>query len=131
MKERTNVINNLERALNAGKKMLICNIRRKSVLEKLTTIILEKNCDILLWTIQIDGMEDFLSDEYPKVDRILSQIEMDELISLYHLYEFTDKIIFLSEAQCNYPSLMNFVRLGILSEDEMLEALIYSIAGAD
>ena len=44
--------------------------------------------------------------------------------NLYYLYEYTDDINVIVDTS-QYPSLLNYVKTGLLTEDEMLEALRY------
>ena len=50
---------------------------------------------------------------------------LEEMHSLYHLYEFTDNILFLSQTASNYPNIFNFVKVGILTEEEAYEGLLH------
>lgn len=52
-------------------------------------------------------------------------IDIDELKSIYYLYEFTDDLIFLTEDTSNYPNIFNFVKTGILTEEEAYEGLLH------
>lgn len=48
----------------------------------------------------------------------------DEEKNLYYLYEYSDKIqVITSNPQ--YPSMLNYIKTGILTEAEMIEALFY------
>ena len=44
--------------------------------------------------------------------------------NLYYLYEYTDDINVIVDTS-QYPTLLNYVKTGLLTEDEMLEALLY------
>lgn len=44
-------------------------------------------------------------------------------IDLYHTYDFSDKVISLENSPC-YGSLFNYVKTGIMTEEEMLDALL-------
>ena len=56
----------------------------------------------------------------------ISQKELEELRELYQLYDFSDKIIFISDST-QYGTLFNYVKTGILTEQEMVDALLYKI----
>ena len=43
--------------------------------------------------------------------------------SLYHLYEYTDDICVLEDTSV-YPGIINYVKTGILTPEEMVEALL-------
>ena len=52
--------------------------------------------------------------------------EFHELLKFYKSYDFSDKIVLVSE-NAQYGSLFNLVKTGILSKQEMVEALLYEI----
>lgn len=54
----------------------------------------------------------------------MESINVDELYNLYYLYEFTDDILFLTQNTPNYSNIFNFVKTGILTEEEAYEALL-------
>lgn len=56
---------------------------------------------------------------------MVNTFNLDEMHSLYYLYEFTDDILFLTQTALNYPSIFNFVKTSILTEEEAYEALLY------
>lgn len=56
--------------------------------------------------------------------RQITKEEADFLSGMYLTYEFSDKFIFLSREDTNYPGLQNFVDTGLLSREEMLELLL-------
>ena len=43
---------------------------------------------------------------------------------LYHLYEYTDDICVLEDTPL-YPGLLNYVKTGLLTDEELIEALQY------
>ena len=51
--------------------------------------------------------------------------DIEVLRNLYNLYEFTDEILFLTQDTMNYPNIFNFVKTGILTEEEAYDALLY------
>ena len=54
----------------------------------------------------------------------LDEKQMNELMEVYHMYEFTDKIHIVSE-NLQYPSMLNYVTTGMLTEEELYKALLY------
>ena len=44
--------------------------------------------------------------------------------NLYYLYEYTDDVNVIADSS-QYPTLLNYVKTGLLTEDEMLEALLH------
>ena len=51
--------------------------------------------------------------------------DIEELKQLYYTYEFTDDILFLPSDEYNYPDIFNFVKTGLLTMEEALDALLY------
>ena len=51
--------------------------------------------------------------------------DIDKLQILYYLYEFDDDILFLAQNTLNYPNIFNFVKTGILTEEEAYEGLLH------
>ena len=45
-----------------------------------------------------------------------------EILDLYRTYEFSDRVIFISN-DSNYGTLYNYVRAGIITEREFIEAI--------
>lgn len=56
--------------------------------------------------------------------RKLDKQQMNEVMEIYHMYEFTDKIHIVSE-NLQYPSIINYVTTGVLKEEEFYKALLY------
>lgn len=50
--------------------------------------------------------------------------QMNEVMEIYHMYEFTDKIHIVSE-NLQYPNMLNYVTTGMLTEEEFYKALLY------
>ena len=61
-----------------------------------------------------------------KLNNILlaNSIEKDIYEKLYYLYEYSDEIIQISSNPI-FPSMLNYVKTGILTEEEMMQALTY------
>ena len=48
----------------------------------------------------------------------------EEFKGFYYLYEYSDNINVITDNP-QYPTLLNYVKTGLLTEDEMLEALLH------
>lgn len=48
----------------------------------------------------------------------------DEYNKYYYLYEYSDNIQLITDNP-QYPSMLNYVKTGILTEEEMIQALLY------
>lgn len=57
----------------------------------------------------------------------LNRNMMQDILSLYRLYEFSDKAVTVFDTD-QYGSLFNFVKTGILTKQEMVDALLYKIS---
>lgn len=53
----------------------------------------------------------------------VNSAEKDIFEKLYYLYEYSDEIIHVTLNPI-YPSMLNYVKTGILSEEEMIQALL-------
>lgn len=56
--------------------------------------------------------------------RSIHQESFEILTKLYDTYEFTNRIVFVKEVM-QYPSMLNYFKLGILTERELIEALLH------
>ena len=53
----------------------------------------------------------------------LEPMDMDSILTLYYMYECTDKIRLLSDNP-QYPSLVNYVKQKVLTQEELAECLL-------
>lgn len=56
--------------------------------------------------------------------RLISEEQMEELQSVFLLYEFTDKIVFLSERE-QFASLVNYFTSGLLTYRQLMGAIFH------
>lgn len=83
---------------------------------------IEKNDKVLLVDERNSGNEDVILRGKSVV--MNSTVCSDtSVIDLYRTYDFSDKIVLIEEPAC-YGSLINYVKAGIMSEEEMMEALL-------
>lgn len=54
----------------------------------------------------------------------LDEQQVNGIMEMYHMYEFSNKIHVISENP-QYPSMLNYVTLGVLTEEEFYKALLY------
>lgn len=70
-----------------------------------------------------------LEQTLPRVGNItfrqISEEEVRQLKELYYMYQFSDKFLFISNESTNYASLFHFVNTGVLSKEEVFEALLH------
>lgn len=50
--------------------------------------------------------------------------QLYEFKKYYYLYEYSDNIQLITDNP-QYPSMLNYVKTGILTEEEMIQALLY------
>ena len=67
-------------------------------------------------------------DNYNNNNKIkrLVQDDMNEIISIYHMYDFCDRITIVTDG-LQYGNLYNYVRNGLLTKEEMVDALLHNI----
>ena len=96
------------RLLNA-----FCNYASSCIPEKRVLVIYKKE----IFAEQIQDKENCcLIGLKPK--------EYDSLLDVYNMYEFSDRITVVSE-RSQYPSLVNYLSIGLLSEEEFFQALLH------
>lgn len=96
---------------------------------------------IIIDHVKDDYLENFLFDlQFKKCDDIevwhnnlqfpnneivkfVSSEELDEVLELYWLYDFSDKIIVLSDTE-RYGTLFNYIRTKIITPKELAEILL-------
>lgn len=57
---------------------------------------------------------------------LISRKQLDNVLQLYRLYDFSDRVITVSD-NFQYGSLYNYMKTGIITKEEMIEALLYKI----
>lgn len=64
--------------------------------------------------------------KYSNLDNILPVASTEKGIyeRFYYLYEYSDEIIHITSNPI-FPSMLNYVKTGLLTEEEMLQALLY------
>ncbi len=103
-----------------GKKILLFNCSDIRLLMIIDTWIREnKTIDIVVG----QSIEETLTDGRVK---FVPKKTMSDIMSIYRMYDFSDKISVISEPD-QYGSLFNYVKTGILTEKEMVDALLYKI----
>lgn len=95
-------------------------------LEKGVTEFCEKRFLLLCPTSIISKKEIFslLEKKLENVNIVfLEPMDMESILTLYYMYECTDKIRLLSDNP-QYPSLLNYVKQKVLTEEELVECLL-------
>ena len=115
--KKNRIISNLEEFLNGERKVLIFNHSDKTLFGIIRKSIEKRSPkNIEIWHCMDDTSEDIFFKH-------ISFEEMEEILNLYRMYEFSDKITVLSE-DIQYANMINYVKAGLLTPEEMVEALL-------
>lgn len=118
---KTRIICALEERLNNNCKIILFNLKDDEIFHKLSISIKDKKENIEIWACADDTEKNLYSFVH-----VISRIEMNEIMDIYRLYEFTDKLIVLSDYRL-YPGLMNYVYQNVLDEKTLITAITYKI----
>lgn len=114
------IIKKLEGLISNNIRVFVICIADIEILYCIKMEIIRRNLEnVVVWHYMNDE-----SDNY--IDNCLTPNEMNDVVDINNLYNFTDKLIILSESG-QYGNLMNYVRTGILTKKEMVDALLYKI----
>lgn len=114
---RPEIICDLERVINTGRRVLIYDYSEKNLLNELCEII-SQQCitDFEVWhKFEHISRYSFL--------RYVSPMDMEEVLKYYRLYDFSDKIIVLSDTE-QHGTLFNYIRTRIITPEELAEVLL-------
>ncbi len=100
-------------------------------------VIVFDHDDIELFSILCDGLRDRKTDNIVVWQSIeesfnreyftyVTQQKLDEILEVYHMYDFSDKVFVVSDPN-QYGSLLNYLKTGILTKQEMVDSLLYNI----
>lgn len=103
---------------NETQNILICKTLEKKLL---TYQVNEKNIEKAKWLLI--SLTQY-SDTAVYAKKIISKDIMDDIISLYCMYEFTDKIIIGSFTQPFGRKLQNLINSGFANEEEIIEFIL-------
>ena len=99
--------------------MILYDLVNDNILRILCKIVEDTHGRIEVWMPRRD------SGSYKHI-RSVSQNDFEKIVNLYYMYEFTDKLCVLLEDPI-YPHMMNYVLQGIITEEELVEALMYKL----
>lgn len=115
---KSQIICELEEKIEKGYRIILYDLENEEIQKLLCDTIEAKNLpDIEIWCKNAD-----IKALHPYL-RIVTKLELSEILDLYHLYEFTDKLIVLSDNPV-YPSISNYILQGIMTTNEIVEALL-------
>ncbi len=110
----TDTVHKLEEKINSGTRVILFDCEDTELLYLISEKI--KNSKTEIWH-STDGA---LVNEYLTA---IKRKEMDELLEMRSLYDFSDRVSVVSDS-VRYGSLFNYVKTGILTKEEMAEAVI-------
>lgn len=82
-------------------------------------LALKNNPDVEIW-------QSIEAKSNNKQTKYVSKEIVDIAVDIYNMYDFSDKVFVVSRPD-QYGSLFNYVKTGILTSQEMVDALLYKI----
>ncbi len=113
----------IEQAIETYEKIFLFNCRDKQIAKLAEDFCRNISCKNLTRKILVMSNAGF-PDEKITDYKQLSEEEYNHLYKLYSMYEFSDRVQIITE-ESQYGSLQNYVKTGLLTEEEMFEALLY------
>ena len=112
------IIHELEKCLNEGKRIIVSYKSNTQIISLICEEIEKRGCnDIEVWYHTA-------LDTTCKQSRAVSKREMDDVLELYHLYDFSDRVFVISDTE-QYGSLLNYMKNVISTREEMVDAILY------
>ncbi len=108
----SNIVCRLKAIIDAGDKVLLFNSTNLEMLDLLRDIIKGRNDAHYTIFQSVEKSFDYVS-----------QSEMGDILDLYRTYDFSDRVFVVSDSN-QYGSLYNYVKMGILTKEEMIKALL-------
>ena len=112
------IVNELEALINEKNWIILFNIDNialnRAVLAELGS---RRMKNYKIWA------RDDIPEFHENVDRFLTSEEMNKILELFYLYDFSDKVRLITETK-NQPTLLNFLNNGLLSENEVASILL-------
>ncbi len=116
------IISQLEDCLEKSDLVVLVDLKRAQSLTD--TLCMSKALKDTTKKITIISCADFAL-ELPKHTYINPEEDkMQVLLDLYRCYDASDKLILFAD-DCNYPTMYNYVKGGLLSIDDMLRIMLF------
>ena len=114
-------IDMLERTVNSGTRIILYDSTELELLELLCSKFKESELsDVELWHC----MEEYKACGNERVTlKIITREQMDEIITIYRLYDFSDRVSVVSDSW-QFGSLFNYVKMGIITGNELISAFL-------
>ena len=130
---KSEIICQVENLINAGTKIIIydrCDHDDWELLRLLCEKLSKREPDghdIELWCREEERALNDLpaGNTYTFLRKVPSE-QMNEVLNLYRLYDFSDKVTVITESE-QYGSLFNYVKTGLLTVQEMVDALLFKM----
>lgn len=108
----------LERTIKDGTKVFLIDIQDADIIN----LLLSKIRNDKLEKMEVWHCLDSIEDDKGSVH--LSSEAMRDILEICQMYDFSDKVDVIADSS-QYASMLNYVKTGILSKEEMIEALLY------
>lgn len=116
----TEIRNMLHTSIYTGKIVVLFDHNGIDIMQLLCKeLVSRKTPNVEIW--QSIGEE--LNAELSKY---VSKEIIDKAIDIYRMYDFSDKVFVISDSD-QYGSMFNYLKTGILTKQEMVDALLYKI----
>ena len=110
----------LNTSITSGNKVIILNHDSLDIIHLLCEVLVSKNIsNVEIW-------QSIEEKPYSELSKFVSREIVDKSICIYRMYDFSDKVFIISDSD-QYGNLFNYVKTGILTKQEMVEALLYTI----
>ena len=116
IREKTEIITRLEKKMEEGKKVILFNYPDME-----TLLLFDKYLGSMKYT-NIEIWQSLDSGIISGNVKYCLASEMMELLDLYNTYDFSNKISNVSHTT-QYGSLFNYLKMGIMSEEEIIAAI--------
>ncbi len=114
-------IKEIEKNIEQYDRILIFDSNNKNLEELLNQFLKSKVLHNADKKVIIYGYSENIQNEQY---RVIARSEYEDIISLYYLYEFSDKIMVISDS-AQYASMRNYLSNNIISQEEYFEALLH------
>lgn len=118
---KNSLIKEIEKNIEQYDRILIFDSNSKNIEELLKQFLKSKALHNTDKKVLIYGYsENVRKEQY----RVITRSEYNDIIDLYYLYEFSDKIKVISDS-AQYASMLNYLSNDIISQEEYFEALLH------
>ena len=120
---KSEIVYRLENLISTGKKVILYDHDDRGILILFCEGVAKRELlNIEIWHRADEGHNVGNVPDYAFLKSIPSE-DMNDILHFYRLYDFSDKITVISESS-QYGSLFNYVRNGILTPEEMVDAIL-------